>query len=44
MYDIFKSWLEHIQDIPDASITVVEEYNQIAASSNKLVGENKKLK
>jgi len=28
MSDIFKSWLERIQDIPDASITVVEEYNQ----------------
>jgi hypothetical protein len=42
MNDIFTSWLERIKDIPDASITVVEEYNQIAARSNKLVGEKNK--
>jgi len=42
MYDIFTSWLERIKDIPDASITVVEEYNQISAPSNESAEKNEK--
>jgi|GEM_PF-3568517 len=41
MNDIFMSWLERIKDIPGASITVVEKYNQIAASSNESAEKNK---